>query len=234
MACKAAPVAKAWSDQALALPGTTFLGICASPEHQKKSRCSGHNAGPACTDKGDFSDGYAHAVDTGVPNRETAMVLLDAALHGPQEGLTLYCIYDGVGYYPDWRGGGTFDASGHEHHVHKSHRAGSTFATPDFGIGQPATSGWAGVAEALRRLFSFLGALTPTVGPEVLDVQICKRKGEGGGYWMLTLTEEGPVRFPIPSERETTVLNGYKSCGGKVGQIDSQGLALYREVSTSG
>lgn len=59
---------------------------------------------------------------------------------------------------------------------------------------------------------------------------ICKRKGTGGGYWMLSLTDTGPVRFAIPPEREKTVLNGYKSAGGKVGTIDSQGLAMYREV----
>ncbi len=197
-------------------------GICPSAEHTKKNPTSYHETGDATDlthDPANGCDAHAEAERLRGLHQAGKVARLDQIISNgriatKQRGWK-------------WRPSGGDNP--HDHHAHFSHdRSQRGNVDPWFG-----SSAWAGVAEALRRLFSFLGALTPTVGPEVLDVQICKRKGEGGGYWMLTLTEEGPVRFPIPSERETTVLNGYKSCGGKVGQIDSQGLALYKEVDAA-
>lgn len=233
MACQPAPVAKAFSDQALALEGTWYLGICGDQAHN--GRCSGHNAAPLCTDRGNFPRGYAHASDTGVPDQATGDHLVERATRGPGQHTVLYAIYRGVGYYPAWRGGGTFGASGHEGHVHVSHVAGSTFLRPDFGIGQHGhSSTWAAIKAALANLLSFLSRQPSTNGPEVLDMILAKRVG-GADYWWLSAGPDGMTRCRVPdgdpADYRPLARRTHEDAGGRVIDITAGLLGQYRDVT---
>ncbi len=121
--CQPAPVALSWYANMERIFGSKvhFLGIVGDQAHAVRS--SGHNCGAmaelSCTDSR-----YAHACDTGVDSTLTGLQIVRLALKEPD---VHYALFQGVGYYPDHRGGGRFDSFDHEGHVHVSFGCGSTF-----------------------------------------------------------------------------------------------------------
>jgi hypothetical protein len=73
----------------------------------------------SCTDSR-----FAHACDTGVDSTLTGLQIVRLAIQEPD---VHYALFQGVGYYPNHRGGGRFDSFDHEGHVHVSFGCGSTF-----------------------------------------------------------------------------------------------------------
>ena len=137
-----APVAKrAWADARARWGGAvTFLGIIGDLAHQGSR--SGHNAGNMAEahnySYGAYDGVSALAVDIGVGTNVTlGNQIRDYMLGDPR---VLYVIYRGVGYRPYWRGGGTWNASGHMTHVHTSFTARSTNDTRPFFGGAPAAT----------------------------------------------------------------------------------------------
>lgn len=122
--CSPSPVAKrAWQDdQARYGSRVRYLGIVGDKAHQ--ARKSDHN----CNQRG-YNPNYAHALDTGVDSAALGMEIVRARM---KDRRVSYCIFRGVGYYPDHRGGGTFRSSGHPDHVHTSFMPGTTFDTSPF------------------------------------------------------------------------------------------------------
>lgn len=140
MSCSPAPVAlRLWHDtQTRYGARVSYLGIVGDSAHA--TRVSGHNCGPLQESPiggVDYDDDYAHALDIKV-NGDRALALAIVALL-LLDTRTRYVIFDGVGYYPAHRGGGTFESFDHEDHVHWSGMPGSTFDTRPFYVG--ATSG---------------------------------------------------------------------------------------------
>jgi peptidoglycan hydrolase-like protein with peptidoglycan-binding domain len=130
--CNSAPTAQAcWRDAQNFLPGLYYLGICGDYAHSVRQ--SGHNCAysPGGNEDPiggvDYAPGYCHALDIGHGgNRDKAVALRNALL---ADGRVRYVIDNRVGYYPPSRGGGTFQSSGHETHIHVSFMPGSTFNT---------------------------------------------------------------------------------------------------------
>lgn len=120
--CRPAPIVlSAFEDDVAAFPDKTlrYLGGPGDADHQ--ARKSDHN----CGNPG-YEPGYAHALDTGVPDVATGMAIVEAYLKDPR---TKYVIFQGWLYYPD----GTIKKnSGHETHVHRSFKPGTTFDTRPF------------------------------------------------------------------------------------------------------
>lgn len=140
MTCSPAPVAlRLWHDTQVRYGDrVTYLGIVGDQSHQ--ARTSGHNCGllqESPIGGVDYDDRYAHALDIKVNgDRALAFEIVRLLLADTR---TRYVIFDGVGYYPPHRGGGTFDSFDHEDHVHWSGMPGSTFDTRPFYVG--ATTG---------------------------------------------------------------------------------------------
>lgn len=140
MSCAPAPVAlRLWHDTQVRYGSrVSYLGIVGDQSHQQ--RTSGHNCGllqEAPIGGVDYDDGYAHALDIKVNgDRALALAIVALLLLDPR---TRYVIFDGVGYYPAHRGGGTFESFDHEDHVHWSGMPGSTHDTRPFYVG--ATTG---------------------------------------------------------------------------------------------
>jgi hypothetical protein len=107
---------QAWHDDQARYGGrVTYLGGPGDKAHQ--ARKSDHN----CRQRGYHPD-YAHALDTGIGgDKALGREIRDAYLQDPR---VKYVIFDGVLYYPD---GTTRDAAGHETHVHRSFKPGTTF-----------------------------------------------------------------------------------------------------------
>lgn len=118
--------------------GGTYLGICGDTAHQ--ARVSSHNCGanqespithPLTGRLVDYPDAYCNALDRGFRDRLTAANMRNRLLMGPRK-LDLRYLIDhetGIGYYPDFRGGGTFSAGAGGHHLHTSAAPWSTFDT---------------------------------------------------------------------------------------------------------
>lgn len=133
MTCSPSPVAsKCWLDVDAAYPGRlTFLGIVGDQNHQ--THISGHNCGllqESPIDGVNYDDRFAHALDIGHGgNRALAAEIRGFLLKDPR---VRYVIDNGIGYYSDIRGGGTFTSFDHEHHLHVSFMPGTTFDVRPF------------------------------------------------------------------------------------------------------
>lgn len=126
--CNSAPVALAlWRDVQTFEDDLYYLGICGDFAHS--IRPSGHNCqntpgGNENPINGvDYDPRYCHALDIGHGgDRAKAKRIRDVLLKDPR---VRYVIDDGIGYYPDHRGGGTFQSVGHDTHLHVSFMPGS-------------------------------------------------------------------------------------------------------------
>ncbi len=123
------------ADLAGAFPGSGYLGICGDPAHQ--ARVSSHNCGvrqeapvtnPATGRLEDYDDRFCNALDRSFVDRLQAANMRNRLLMGPRRNDVRYLIdhETGTGYYPEYRGGGTFAAGAGGHHLHTS---GTPWAT---------------------------------------------------------------------------------------------------------
>lgn len=146
MACSPSPVASsAWHDISGRYGNRVgYLGIVGDASHQ--TRVSGHNCGalqesalrhPVTEVLVAYPDGYAHALDTDVfADHDLAAEIIRYLLADPYYRVR-YCLHNGRGYYPAWRGGGTFPSTDHEHHVHTSFTPWATYDVRPFRLGAP-------------------------------------------------------------------------------------------------
>jgi hypothetical protein len=99
----------------------------------------------SCTDSN-----YAHACDTGVDGTLTGLEIVRIAIKQPD---VHYALFQGVGYYPDHRGGGRFESFNHDGHVHVSFGCGSTFHRFNLSEGDP-------LADAEDRILNAISSKT--------------------------------------------------------------------------
>lgn len=118
--CVSAPVVwQAFNDDKARFGNVTYLGGPGDQAH--KTRKSDHN----CGNPG-YQPGYAHALDTGVPNATVGRQIVAARLKDPR---VKYVIFQARLHYPD---GTTRANSGHHTHVHTSFKPGTTFDVRPF------------------------------------------------------------------------------------------------------
>lgn len=138
--CEAAPVAsKCWLcvSTAPAYAGrVSFLGIVGDQAHSLHR--SGHNCASAPGGQESPIDGvgynpdFAHALDIGHNDLALAARIRGELLPDLR---VRYVIDNGIGYYPEHRGGGTFVSFDHEGHLHVSFMPGTTFDIRPFVFG---------------------------------------------------------------------------------------------------
>lgn len=144
--CIPSPVAsKCWHDFSAKYGARiTYLGIVGDQAHAV--RVSGHNCGalqesplvnPFTGVLTQYPDAFAHALDIGHGgNRALATEIRTLLLRDPLKRVR-YVIDNGIVYYPEWRGGGTSQGTGHTTHVHVSFTPWSTNDVRNWFVPEP-------------------------------------------------------------------------------------------------
>lgn len=201
--CEPAPAMTGLNaDLEAAFPGSVYLGICGDQAHQ--ARTSSHNCGPgnqeapitnpATGQVEAYQVGLCHALDRGHPDGLTRANMRNRILLGPRSRDVRYVLdhYTGVGYYPEWRGGGTFTAGAGGTHIHTSGtpwRANSTASwlrremTP---ADRRIIEGIARRAAAGRRMLRWRKGVPHQRGRDVREVNAVLNRPAGLGYRPIT------------------------------------------------